>query len=150
MSAGASNNAPTISPNGILLRKSASSLAIEAAIQAQSGSGSNCERAARRQRSAPERLDLGENRVRVAGACQDRIKARVLTTGQQPGREGALRSAAAASALPAAIAVILSSCTAMSLRSPRQSCTRSSAERNFARRRDAFLPGKRLPKNSDA
>src|SRR5262245_22622935 len=103
MSAGASNNAPTISPNGILLRKSASSLAIEAAIQAQSGSGSNCERAARRQRSAPDRLDLGENRVRVAGACQDRIKARVLTTGQQPGREGALRSAAAASALPAAI-----------------------------------------------
>ena len=41
-----------------------------------------------------------------------------------------------------AMAVILSSCTAMSLRSPKQSCTRSSAERNFARRRDAFCRGR--------
>jgi hypothetical protein len=48
MSQGASNNAHAISPNGILLRKPASSLAVEAAIQAQSGSGSNCEHAARR------------------------------------------------------------------------------------------------------
>src|SRR5262245_39543772 len=103
MSQGASNNAHTTSPNGILQRKSAPSLTVEAAIQAQSGSGSNCERAARRRRSAPERLDLGESRVRVAGACQDRIEARVLTPGQQPGREGPLRSAASAAALPAAI-----------------------------------------------
>src|SRR5262245_51135151 len=102
-SQGASSNAHTTSPNGILLRKSGSSLAIEAAIQAQSGSGSNCERAARRRRSAPERLDLGESRVRVAGACQDRIKTRVLAPGQQPGREGALGAAASLSALPAAV-----------------------------------------------
>src|SRR5262245_29071511 len=41
--------------------------------------------------------------MRIAGACQDRIEARVLAPGQQPGREGALGAAAPAPALPATI-----------------------------------------------
>src|SRR6516165_4561665 len=48
------------------------------------------------------------------------------------------------------MAVMRFSWTAMSLRSPKQSCTLSSPERNFSRRFDAFLPGKTAAKIADA
>lgn len=44
--------------------------------------------------SAPERLDLDQGRVCVAGACHDRIETRVFAPGQQPGGEGAVGAAA--------------------------------------------------------
>src|SRR5215831_17322924 len=101
-----------------------------------------CER--HQQDLAPKWLDPRQGRMRVGCTLQNRVEAGVFATRQQSRGEGALRVASPA------IAVMRFSWTAMSLRSPKQSCTLSSPERNFSRRFDAFLPGKTAAKNSDA
>ena len=90
--------------------------------------------------------------MRVGCTLQNCVKAGVFAPRQQSRSEGALRAASPAPIPPSLIGngrdAIFMNRDVVEI--AQQSCTLSSRERNSSRRFDAFLPGKRPAKNSDA